>query len=156
MLVPIYDARQHPFDYAADLDNIATVLPSFNGEILGGSFVVVAYTMSTFKKGGNWHLNTNVQFVLLVKDVGMAKPFRVPEWCMCTIPLLVRMRVCVYFLLCSYFLVGLTSFFLLLSVSLAICAHYASCNSLVPFYHLCVYSFCFYLSVDLRLHVYKL
>lgn len=33
-----------------------------------GSFAVVAYTMSTFKKGGNWHLNTNIQFVIVVKE----------------------------------------------------------------------------------------
>jgi len=67
-LVPIYDARQKPFDYAADLDNIASVLPAFTEEVPAGSFAVAAYTMSTFKKSGNWHLNTNVQFVILVKD----------------------------------------------------------------------------------------
>jgi hypothetical protein len=67
-LVPIYDARDRPFDYAADLENIATVLPGFGEEVPAGSFAVVAYTMSTFKKGDNWHLNTNVQFVILVQD----------------------------------------------------------------------------------------
>ena len=67
-LVPIYDARAHLFDYACDLDHIDAMLPLFNAEIPPGSFVVVAYTMSTYKKGANFHLSTNVQFVILVKD----------------------------------------------------------------------------------------
>ena len=68
LLVPIYDARTHQFDYAKHLDGIESVLPRFEAEIPVGSFAVVAYSMSTFKKSGGYHLNTNVQFVILVRD----------------------------------------------------------------------------------------
>ena len=67
-LVPIYDARNHCFDYAKDLDHIESILPVFGEEIPAGSFAVVGYTMSSFKKGAEWHVNTNVQFVVLVGD----------------------------------------------------------------------------------------
>lgn len=66
--VPIYDARSHQFDYANDLDHVEAVLPLYEAEIPPGSFAVVAYTASTYKKGTNFHLTTNVQFVILVKD----------------------------------------------------------------------------------------
>ena len=66
--MPIYDAQEHQFDYAIDLEHVDTVLPRFEGEIPPGSFVVVAYTMSTYKKGANHHLSTNVQFVILLKE----------------------------------------------------------------------------------------
>ena len=66
--MPIYDAREHQFDYANDLELIDSVLPRFDGEIPAGSFAVVAYTMSTYKKGPNHHLSTNVQFVILLKE----------------------------------------------------------------------------------------
>jgi hypothetical protein len=68
LLVPIYDARERLFDYAKDLDNVDSVLPRFEAEVPAGSFAVVAYTMSTFRKAGGYHLNTNIQFVILVKD----------------------------------------------------------------------------------------
>jgi hypothetical protein len=67
-LVPIYDARNHQFDYANDLEHIDSVLPRFDAEIPAGSFAVVGYTMSTYKRAVNTHLNTNVQFVILLKD----------------------------------------------------------------------------------------
>jgi hypothetical protein len=66
--VAIYDARNHQFDYADDLEHIDSVLPRFDAEIPAGSFAVVAYTMSTYKKAANCHLNTNIQFVILLKD----------------------------------------------------------------------------------------
>lgn len=66
--VPIYDAREHLFDYANDLEHVDSVLPRFEGEIPAGSFAVVAYTMSTYRKPPNHHLSTNVQFVILVKE----------------------------------------------------------------------------------------
>ena len=66
--VPIYDAWEHLFYYAADLDHVDSALPRYEHEIPPGSFAVVAYTMSTYKKGVDFHLNTNVQFVVLVKD----------------------------------------------------------------------------------------
>jgi hypothetical protein len=67
--VPIYDARAHLFNYDSDFDHIDKVLPRYEAEIPSGSFAVVAYTLSTYKKGANMHLNTNVQFVILVKDL---------------------------------------------------------------------------------------
>jgi hypothetical protein len=66
--VPIYDAREHQFDYANDLEHMDSVLPRFEAEIPSGSFAVVGYTMSTYKKAANFHLSTNVQFVVLLKD----------------------------------------------------------------------------------------
>lgn len=66
--VPIYDAQQHLFDYANDLEHVDSVLPRFDGEIPAGSFAIVAYTMSTYKKAANHHLSTNVQFVILLKE----------------------------------------------------------------------------------------
>ena len=66
--VPIYDARRHLFNYAEDLEHVDSVLPKFDGEIPAGSFAIVAYTMSTYQKGSNHHLSTNVQFVILLKD----------------------------------------------------------------------------------------
>jgi hypothetical protein len=68
LLVPIYDARHHSFNYATDLDNIESVLPLLGEEVPSGSFAVVGYTMSSFKKGTEWHVNSNVQFVILVKN----------------------------------------------------------------------------------------
>ena len=66
--VPIYDAQQHLFDYANDLEHVDSVLPRFDGEIPASSFAIVAYTMSTYKKAANHHLSTNVQFVILLKE----------------------------------------------------------------------------------------
>lgn len=64
--VPIYDARGCSLDYEGDLENIENILPRFDQEIPPGSFAVVAYTMSAYKKGDNWNLGTNVQFVIVV------------------------------------------------------------------------------------------
>jgi hypothetical protein len=68
LLVPIYDAHERPFDYAKDLPSVDSILPRFEAEVPAGSFMVVGYTMSTFRKAGGYHLNTNVQFVILVHD----------------------------------------------------------------------------------------
>jgi hypothetical protein len=67
-LVVIYDACNHQFNFADDLEYIDSVLPHFDGEIPAGSFAAVAYTMSTYKKASNFHLNTNIQFVILLDD----------------------------------------------------------------------------------------
>ena len=67
-LVPVYDSRETPFNYSTDLDDIGTALPLYGSKIPTGSFAVVAYTLSSYKKGSEWHLNSNVQFVILVKD----------------------------------------------------------------------------------------
>ena len=72
-VVPIYDASDRDFDYAQDLEVIDDVLPQLDHEVSAGSFAVVAYTMSTFKKAGSWHLNTNIQFVIVVKEFDEAQ-----------------------------------------------------------------------------------
>jgi len=42
------------------------MLPLFNAEVPAGSFLVVAYTMTAYKKGDVWNLSTNIQFVIVV------------------------------------------------------------------------------------------
>jgi hypothetical protein len=63
--VPVYDAREMPFNFASDFDNIDAVLPMFDGEIPAHSFVVVAYTMTHYDKDGRSNLSTNILFVIL-------------------------------------------------------------------------------------------
>lgn len=74
--VSVYDARERGFNFTSDFD-ILDSLPRFQGEIPLGSFVVVAYTMSSYvkyKKGEkskaedpnrDWHLSMNIQFAIL-------------------------------------------------------------------------------------------
>lgn len=64
--VPIYDAREHPFDYASDLEDIACVLPRFEEEIPPHSFVVVGYTMGHYDKDGRANLTMNIIFAILI------------------------------------------------------------------------------------------
>ncbi|KAF8181501.1 hypothetical protein BJ912DRAFT_928954 [Pholiota molesta] len=64
-LLPVYDAREMPFNFASDFDNIDAVLPTFDGEIPAHSFVVVAYTMTHYDKDGRSNLSTNILFVIL-------------------------------------------------------------------------------------------
>jgi len=65
--VPIYDARgQKTFDYNRDLSAIDERLPRYNSEVPAGSFSVVGYTMTAYKKQDVWNLSTNVQFVIVV------------------------------------------------------------------------------------------
>jgi hypothetical protein len=66
--VPIYDAREHLFDYANDLEHIDSVLPRYDAEIPSGSFAIVGYSMSVYKKADGFSLRTGVQFVILLKD----------------------------------------------------------------------------------------
>ena len=54
LLVPIYDADRCTFNYSTDLDNVKSVLPVYDQEILSRSFAVVVYTISSFNKGENW------------------------------------------------------------------------------------------------------
>ena len=46
--MPVYDARNTPFNYETDLGNMQTVLPLFLGEIPFSSFVVVGYSASRY------------------------------------------------------------------------------------------------------------
>lgn len=64
-IVPIYDARDHPFNFASDLDDISSVLPRYQDEIPPYSFVVVGYTLSHYEKELRAHLATNIQFAIL-------------------------------------------------------------------------------------------
>ncbi|KAJ7705900.1 hypothetical protein B0H16DRAFT_1345948 [Mycena metata] len=47
--VPVYDARKIVVNFEADLDRLDKVLPLFKGEVPFGSFVVVGYTVSSYK-----------------------------------------------------------------------------------------------------------
>jgi len=74
--VPVYDAREQGFNFASDFDNLDG-LPRFREEIPLGSFVVVAYMMSSYVKyrkgekskaedpNRDWHLSMNIQFAIL-------------------------------------------------------------------------------------------
>lgn len=64
--VPIYDGRGKSFDYNCNLAQVHEMLPLFNAEVPAGSFLVVAYTMTAYKKGDVWNLSTNIQFVIVV------------------------------------------------------------------------------------------
>ena len=67
-LVPVYDSQETPFNYSTDLDDIGMALPLYGSEIPTGSFAVVTYTLSSYKKETERHLNSNVQFVILVRN----------------------------------------------------------------------------------------
>ncbi|KAJ7764350.1 hypothetical protein B0H16DRAFT_1799868 [Mycena metata] len=69
--LPVYDARKTSFSFEFDLPRLASVLPSFTGEIPFGSFVVVGYTASTYNAsiGGSTervtHLGCNVVWAIV-------------------------------------------------------------------------------------------
>ncbi|KAF8973569.1 hypothetical protein BDZ97DRAFT_1912054 [Flammula alnicola] len=64
--VPVYDAREVPFNFASDLEDVASALPRFHGEIPVHSFVVVGYTLGHYEKDGRPYLTTNILFAILL------------------------------------------------------------------------------------------
>lgn len=64
--VPIYDAREIPFNFTTDFENLDSVLPKYDDEIPSGSFVIVGYTMTHYDKDGRSNLSTNVMFAILL------------------------------------------------------------------------------------------
>ncbi|KAJ7915335.1 hypothetical protein B0H13DRAFT_2455861 [Mycena leptocephala] len=69
--VPVYDARKTVIDFATDLERLDRVLPTYIGEIPTGSFVVVGYTVSSYKavlsSGGDRvpHLGCNIVWAIV-------------------------------------------------------------------------------------------
>ncbi|KAJ7239872.1 hypothetical protein C8J57DRAFT_1245689 [Mycena rebaudengoi] len=50
--IPVYDGRHTPFDLNKDVENLAAVLPKYegteDGEVIPGSFIAVAYTATSY------------------------------------------------------------------------------------------------------------
>ncbi|KAJ7854012.1 hypothetical protein B0H13DRAFT_2358667 [Mycena leptocephala] len=69
--VPVYDARKIVIDFTTDLGRLDKILPAFNGEVPCGSFVVVGYTVSSYKAslsaGGERvpHLGCNILWAIV-------------------------------------------------------------------------------------------
>ena len=64
--VPVYDAREHTFNFKEDLDNIGAILPTYPHEIPFGSCVIVAHSLTSYGKNGEDHLSTNIQWVVIL------------------------------------------------------------------------------------------
>ncbi|KAH9474154.1 hypothetical protein JR316_0013557 [Psilocybe cubensis] len=64
--IPIYDSRNHAFNFNTDLDRLDELLPRWRrGEIPPNSFVMVAYTMTQYEKERSFHLCTNIQYAVV-------------------------------------------------------------------------------------------
>ncbi|PPR07992.1 hypothetical protein CVT24_002704 [Panaeolus cyanescens] len=63
--IPVFDARGIDFNFQNDIQNLSK-LPRFEGEIPGGSFVVVGYTLSAYVPNQKWNLATNLLWVVVV------------------------------------------------------------------------------------------
>ncbi|KAJ7768497.1 hypothetical protein B0H16DRAFT_1716487 [Mycena metata] len=69
--LPIFDARKTTIDYATDLGRLAAVLPAFTGDIPFSSFVVVGYSVSSYKANLSGstervaHLSCNVLWAIV-------------------------------------------------------------------------------------------
>jgi hypothetical protein len=62
----VYDARECPFNFETNLEDIGSVLPRFEEEIPLHSFVVVAYSMGHYDKDGRANLTMNILFAILI------------------------------------------------------------------------------------------
>lgn len=64
------------------MDKVHTILPRFDGELLPGSFAVVAHTVTSYRKTNQGVVvgetaNLNVQWVLLLGSPDQPRPARV-------------------------------------------------------------------------------
>lgn len=68
-LVPIFDSREHIFNFASDLDNL-NQLPMYVGEIPAGSCVVVGYSLGCYEavkdNVNRSYLTTNILFAIVL------------------------------------------------------------------------------------------
>ncbi|KAF9052103.1 hypothetical protein BJ165DRAFT_1341016, partial [Panaeolus papilionaceus] len=65
--VPVYDARQTPFNFDTDLPHIADTLPKYDGEVPYGSFAVVGYTVSAHNPSPKkWNLKCYIRWVIVL------------------------------------------------------------------------------------------
>jgi hypothetical protein len=65
-IVPIFDGREHDFNFDDDLQNISDLLPLYESEVPFGSCALVAHTMTSYKKEEKNHLSLNVQWVVIL------------------------------------------------------------------------------------------
>ncbi|KAJ6548900.1 hypothetical protein B0H19DRAFT_1265694 [Mycena capillaripes] len=75
--IPVYDARKTVFDFSADLDRLDKVLPLFPGEVPAGSFTVVGYTCSSYRRaitgstGQVPHVGLNILWLIVFGTPGI-------------------------------------------------------------------------------------
>lgn len=62
----MYDGRAIDFNFEEDIENIAEVLPSYPEEVPYGSCVVVAHSLTAYRKNRMDHLSANVQWVIIL------------------------------------------------------------------------------------------
>ncbi|PPR00390.1 hypothetical protein CVT26_009671 [Gymnopilus dilepis] len=65
--IPVYDGRHHRIDMS-NLDNLASQLPLFEGEVPVESLAAVGYTVNVFwsTRYENWQVSHNVRFVIVL------------------------------------------------------------------------------------------
>lgn len=73
ILVPVYDGRHTPFDLNKDVENLAAVLPKYegteDGEVIPGSFIAVAYTATSYNnKDRSVAVSFNIQWVIVMGE----------------------------------------------------------------------------------------
>ncbi|KAJ7615629.1 hypothetical protein DFH06DRAFT_1343597 [Mycena polygramma] len=77
--IPVYDARKTVIDFTADLDRLVEVLPLFHGEVPVGSFTVVGYTCSYYKRAINGstgqvpHVGLNILWLIVCGTPGLRR-----------------------------------------------------------------------------------
>ncbi|KAJ7278297.1 hypothetical protein C8J57DRAFT_1576747 [Mycena rebaudengoi] len=69
--IPVYDGRHTPFDLNKDVENLAAVLPKYegteDGEVIPGSFIAVAYTATSYNnKDHSVAVSFNIQWVIVM------------------------------------------------------------------------------------------
>ncbi|KAH6880581.1 hypothetical protein BKA70DRAFT_1447160 [Coprinopsis sp. MPI-PUGE-AT-0042] len=65
--IPVYNGADYVFDPTCDIDNIASVLPEWDGEVPTNSCAWVAYTAHVYEdNGGEWALSWNILFVVII------------------------------------------------------------------------------------------
>lgn len=65
-LVPVFDGRDFEFDLTDEIEQLSDNLPVFEGEIPSGSFVTIAYTVSTYPVQGTSRVSLNIQWALVI------------------------------------------------------------------------------------------
>ncbi|KAF4586267.1 hypothetical protein EYR38_010542 [Pleurotus pulmonarius] len=77
--VRIYDGRNIALNWGSDMGKVHTILPRFDGDLLPGSFAVVAHTVTSFRKSVQGvvvgeTVSLNVQWVLLLGSPDQPRP----------------------------------------------------------------------------------
>ncbi|KAJ7251900.1 hypothetical protein C8J57DRAFT_1665482 [Mycena rebaudengoi] len=71
--IPVYDGRHTPCDLNKDVENLAAVLPKYegteDGEVIPGSFIAVAYTATSYNnKDRSVAVSFNIQWVIVMGE----------------------------------------------------------------------------------------